>query len=174
MTRVEPAYFPDLTFGDEPDRDDFMQQWFGKHLRSMQEARVFSQIESDTIRLLTLPTFHEPTLIRIQRNEERTTVNVKRTNGRGGYGPGVVTLDESSKHERGLFEAGSNLLTDMGFWDLPTLDDAIVLDGTRYVIESRIDGAYHVLERASPKNPERRLLKWLYSLAPQLKPPNGG
>ena len=171
MTRVDPPHFPDLSFGDESDRDDFMQQWYGKHLRSMDEPRLHTERETDTIRLLTLPTFHEPTLIRIERHEIGTLVCVKRTDGRGGYGPGALTLNDRSNENSSLFNAGCELLDEVGFWQMPVLDDVVVLDGTRYIIESSVDDAYHVLERAVPKKPEERLLQWLYSLAPQL---NGG
>ena len=109
--------------------------------------------------------------IRIERHEIGTLVCVKRTDGHGGYGPGALTLNDRSNENSSLFNAGCELLDEVGFWQMPVLNDVVVLDGTRYIIESSVDDAYHVLERAVPKKPEERLLQWLYSLAPQL---NGG
>ena len=97
MTRVEPQYFPDFTFGGKADVDDFIQQWFGKHLRSMDEPRLHSESIADTIRILTLPTFAAPQLVRVERLESHTAVTSKRTDGRGGYGPGRVTLNQVSE-----------------------------------------------------------------------------
>lgn len=172
MTRVEPPYFPDCTFGDTIDLDDFMQQWFGKHLRSMDEPYLHSQSITGTIRLLTLPTFHEPTLVRVEQHESNTAITTKQTDGRGGYGPGRVTLDHVSECDAALFYEAQDLLEEIEYWNLPVLDDACVLDGTRYVIESNIDGKYHAIERADPKKNERRLIQWLYSQSTGIK--NGG
>jgi len=174
MTRVEPPYFPDLTFGDEADSDAFMQQWFGKHLRSMNERRLHIEQERDSVRLLTLPTFHEPRLVRLDRHESNTQITAKRTDGRGGYGPGRLTINNTIHSGLSIFADATHLLDEINFWDLPALDDAVVLDGTRYVVESTIDGAYHVIERASPNKREKKLLKWLNSQAKQLFRENGG
>ncbi len=172
MNRVEPSYFPDLTFGDKTELDDFMQQWFGRHLRSMKEPYLESQPACDTIRLLTLPTFHEPTLVRVERRDSRTVITTKRTDGRGGYGPGRITLNHVSECDATLFAEAQNILKQIDYWNLPALDDACVRDGTRYVIESNIGGKYHTIERAAPKKDESRLIKWLYSRSTGTK--NGG
>ena len=127
---------------------------------------------ASTIRLLTLPTFDAPTLVRVERHASYTAVTSKRTNGRGGYGPGRVTLDQQSEHDTALFSEAQHLLEEIGYWNWPALDNAVVLDGTCYVIESVIDGKYHAIERADPNNHEKRLIRWLYSQSPEIE--NGG
>ena len=68
-----------------------------------------------------------------------------------------------SEHDASVFSDAKSLLEEIDYWNLPVLDDACVLDGTRQVIESNIGGKYHVIERADPKKNERRLIQWLYS-----------
>ena len=170
MTRVEPSYFPPLTFGDEMERDDFIQQWFGKHLRSMDEPCLHLEQTCDAVRLLTLPTFHAPRLVRINRDATATRITAKQTDCRGGYGPGRLTVDRTIDAPPNMFDDAISMLNAIGWRKLPTLDDALVLDGTRYVIETTIADEYHVIERASPDRRERELLNWINSHAQSLFP----
>ncbi|MBL8869152.1 MAG: hypothetical protein JNK90_05125 [Planctomycetaceae bacterium] len=170
MTQVDPPYFAPLTFGDDAERDAFMQQWFGKHLRSMDEPRLYLAYPYDVVRVLMLPTFHEPRLVRIDLDPTTTRIAAKQTDGRGGYGVGRLKIDKTIVAPCHLFNDAIALLNSIDFWNLPRLDDANVLDGTRYVIESRINGEYHVIERASPNTNERKLLAWINANAQELLP----
>lgn len=161
MTRVDPAYFPRLTFGHEVEQDDLIQQWFGKHLRSMDEPRLYLDHAVDAVRVLTLPTFHAPRLVRFHREPKVTRITAKETTGRGGYGAGRLSLDKTIDASTNLFDEAMSALTSIDFWKRPTLDNAVVKDGTRYVIESRIADKYHVIERASLDCGERDLLHWI-------------
>jgi hypothetical protein len=159
-----------LTFGGDAERDAFMQQWFGKHLRSMDEPRLFLACPLDVIRLLTLPTFHEPCLVRFERDPTITHIVAKQTNGRGGYGAGRLTVDKTIEALCHVFNDAIASLNSIDFWNLAHLDDAAVLDGTRYVIESQINGEYHVIERVSPNSNERKLLDWFNANSKELFP----
>ena len=81
-------------------------------------------------------------------------------------------LDQLSDLDTSVFADTERLLREIDYWSLPVLDDACVLDGTRQIIESNIDGRYHVIERADPSKNERRLIDWLYSQSTELR--NGG
>ena len=165
MSRVEPTYFPPSTFSNDMHVDDFMQQWFGKHLRSMDEPRLCSERDADTLRLLTLPTFHEPRLVRIERHVDAIQIVAKQTNGRGGYGPGRLTTDKMIESTVGTFDEAISALKSMNFWDLPSMDDAAVKDGTKFVIEATVCSVYNVLVRSSLNKRESELLNWINSHA---------
>lgn len=163
MTRVEPAYFPRLSFSHEVEQDEFIQQWFGKHLRSMAEPRLYLDQTVDAVRLLTLPTFHAPSLVRFNREPAATRITAKQTDGRGGYGAGRLSSSKTIDAATNLFDETISALTSINFWKRPTLEAAVVKDGTRYVIESWIANKYHVIERASPDRSEREVLNWINS-----------
>lgn len=170
MTRVDLPYFAPLTFSDDAERDTFMQQWFGKHLRSMDEPRLYLEYPHDVIRILCLPTFHEPRLARVEQDLATTRIAAKQTDGRGGYGAGRLTVDKTIDAPCHVFDDAIATLNSIDFWNLPSLDDASVRDGTRYVIESRINGEYHAIERASPNTIERKLRDWINANAQELFP----
>jgi len=136
----------------------------------MNEPRLCLAYSCDVIRLLTLPTFHEPRMVRVERGTTATRISAKQTDGRGGYGPGRLTVDRTTDALCNLFNDATDLLNSIDFWNLPVLDDAVVRDGTRYVIESKVNAEYHVIERASPDTNERKLLDWINANAQGMFP----
>lgn len=93
--------------------------------------------------------------MRIDRHTTATRITAKQTNGRGGYGSGRLTVDRTIDAPLKVFDDAIAALNSIDFWKIAALDDAAVLDGTRYVIESSIGDEYHVIERASPGHGER-------------------
>ena len=168
MTRVDP-YFPNGAFSpDDPDTDAFVQQWYGKHLRSMDESRLFEMCDPNTVvyRFLCLPTFHAPYMIRIDATPDGVLLTAKKTNGRGGYGPGRVVLNESIELSPSQWQTFENTIHEIGFWRMPTNGGHTGCDGTQCVIEGSNANSYHVVNRWHPDGPFKTLCESFLELCP--------
>ncbi|WP_439621472.1 hypothetical protein [Gemmata sp.] len=116
-------------------------------------------------RLLFLPTFTRPALVRVTNAGGWRLVR-KHTNGRGGYEPGRL----ASEAERELTPGEAKRLTKQieraSFWDMPSSERADGLDGWRCVVEGARDGRYHVADRWSPRRtPFAELAEFLLGLS---------
>lgn len=157
-------YFPNLAFDDEQQHNDFVVQWYTKHLKALQEPSLFQQASSgkEAYRFLWLRTFHSPVAVRLNVNADGTSLlTVKVTDGQGGYEPGRLTKDavrRLSKEETDWF---LGRVHELKYWNLPTREpktDEIGLDGAQWVVEAIKDGTYKVVDRWSPdKGPVRAL-----------------
>ncbi len=136
------AYFPNLAFSQWQTRHDAVANWYGKHLRSMEEPSLLvglrSQTNNTTWRFTFLPTFTSPTCYRIYVPDSgQGYVIVKRTNGKGGYDTGRLVLREWKPLDCSRVAELQRLLRDLAFWDLPAEGppEMIVLDGEKYILE---------------------------------------
>lgn len=157
-------YFPNLAFDDSQQDNNFVVQWYTKHLKALQEPSLLQHASShkEAYRFLWLRTFHSPVAVRLNVNADGTSfLTVKVTNGKGGYEPGRLTKNavrRLSKEETAWF---LGCMREMEYWNLPTREpetDVIGLDGAQWVIEAIKDGTYKVVDRWSPeKGPVRAL-----------------
>jgi hypothetical protein len=161
-------FFPPGALADQPELHTFRARWYAPHLLSMQERPLYplGADEPEVYRLLFLPTFHEPVVVRLSEVEGAWRAVCKRSDGRGGYGPGRLTTET----ERDLSAAQANqfrrLLDRAGFWEMPSWEDSAGLDGSQAVLEGVRPGRYHVVDRWSPHGtPYARLVEFLLKLA---------
>src|SRR5260221_11002038 len=100
LCSAEQQFFP-YDKGTEFSR----KGWYPKHLTAMREPSLYKE-RSQTgteFRFLHLPTFHNPSAIRITRTPTGAQLRVVRLSGQGGYDPGTIqlerprTLDESQR-----------------------------------------------------------------------------
>ncbi len=160
MKRVKHLYFPKGTFSHgAAELDDFTQDWYGGHLRSMHEPRLFLTTGAATIyRFLCLPTFDAPSVIRINKVADQVHVTSKKTRGLGGYGPGKLVRNERSRLSVHQWQTFESAVKESFFWSLPTIQRSSGLDGTQCVIEGYTDEHYHVVDRWSPHSSTFRKL----------------
>ncbi len=151
------TYFPNLAFSQCQDHHDFRINWYGKHLRSMEEPSLLvglrAQTNSTSWRLTFLPTFMSPMCYRFYVPDTgECYMVVKRTNGRGGYETGSLILNERKPLDRTRFAQLDLLLKDLSFWSVPVNGppEIVCLDGEEYILEVADHGRYHVITRTSP------------------------
>lgn len=104
-------------------------------------------------RLLWVPTFGHPILIRIDiKTDGKAELHIQSWSGQGGYEwgkPQITKMRELAPDEEAdLFMT----LADIGFWTLPaTVENTnyIVLDGTEWIMEGVRDGKCHAIARYS-------------------------
>lgn len=120
------------------------------HLASMHEPSFWrSAREIETYRILWLRSFDPPMAFRLVINADGTSKLVtKKTNGQGGYEPGVLVLDKTTQIDKRETEILLEALTQIRFWNLPADEGRVLgLDGSQWFIEGAKDGKYHMIER---------------------------
>src|SRR6266700_2958470 len=99
---THPQYFPEGVFRDSSESGWYQgakEMWYAKHLRSMREPSLSeAPIDHSLVayRFLWLRTFHSPIAIRLIIHLDGSgSLTAKMTDGKGGYNPGNLTLNES-------------------------------------------------------------------------------
>jgi hypothetical protein len=160
-------FFPNNAFEDYPGGHVFRVNWYVPHLLSMAEQPLYPPVadQAAICRLLFLPTFHRPVVVRLIEADGTWRVVCKRTNGRGGYRPGPLINEET----RGLSSVEAKqfavYLSQVELWDMPSIGDREGLDGSQAVLEAVCEGRYHVVDRWSPQGtPYAQLVDFLLAL----------
>lgn len=144
-------YFPDEAHGGF---SDFVRDWYGKHLRTMGEPSLWEASRSaparETWRFTWLRTWGHPVAIRFDVDGAAATMTYVELDGSGGYAPGSVTIDRTTKLSAAEWARVSTAIARAGFWSLPTTIPDTGLDGLQWVIEGTAGGKYHVTDRWTP------------------------
>jgi hypothetical protein len=159
--------FPQNSLEDRPDGHAFRVNWYVPQLVSMQEQPLHPPVaDRPTVyRLLFLPTFERPVMVRLTEAERTWRVVCKRSDGRGGYGPGPLLSEEERDLSPAEAKQFGTLLSGAAFWDMPSFDKTAGLDGSQAVLEGVSEGRYHVVDRWSPRGtPYAKLVEFLLKL----------
>ena len=155
---THPQYFPEGIFHDSSESgwfQGFKERWYAKELRSMREPSLSEASKDNSLvayRFLWFRTFHNPIAIRLIIHLDGTgSLTGKMTNGKGGYNPGNLALNESHELTKAQVVEFLGLLRRASFWSAPSEDGAGGLDGAQWVLEGVEDGRYHIVDRWSPK-----------------------
>jgi hypothetical protein len=138
---VAVQFFPPGVFGE----NNFTAYTGSAHLRSMDEPSLLSR-ESDqppVYRLLYVPTWKQPCVVRITETTEKWSIVCKISDGKmGSPGKLVEQADgELSKKESTRF---LDLLDRASFWEMPVVDDRQGFDGSTAIMEGYSTGKYYV------------------------------
>jgi hypothetical protein len=141
---------------------EFPANWYAKHLIALKEPSLWesSKVEKTTsYRFLWLRTFHHPIVIRIDVNIDGTSLlTTKMTSGAGGYGPGRLIQNETRTLSREQTKWSLEQIEGHNFWKAPSVQNDRGVDGSQWIVEGVRDGAYHIVDRWSPKDGEIRAL----------------
>jgi len=150
--KAEKPLFPSRVLGP-PMVGDLLEDWFSKHLHSMDETAIYpfeEEREAHKYRLLILPSFDEPICIHLDLSASPPEIHSKTTDGQGGGDPGV--LNSSNRHELSgdqveklLAAFDSADFWGQTYWKAPPRK--AVLDGTRWVLEGVRLEHYHLVHR---------------------------
>jgi len=146
ITNNEQMILSDTMFNNRID--SFRNAWYSKHLRAMREPVIYSdKTNKEVIRFTWLRTFHEPIVIRIVNNNGFYSIYLKKTNGQGGYKTGILVVAEKNHLDSEKWNDIIKKLNESGFWKMPTNVPDFGLDGAQWVLEAKIGGKYHVVDR---------------------------
>jgi hypothetical protein len=162
-SEAQSRYFPPGSLDDSPRLAQFHYDWYVKHLEALDEPSLWSLSKTQkeqSYRFLWLRTFHHPVAIRIDVNADGTSrLTTKMTSGAGGYDPGHLVQNETSKLPKEQTDWFLGKIEDNKFWELAPLDKSRMgLDGAQWVIEGVRDGSYHVVDRWSPHDGPVRVI----------------
>ena len=164
IVAAKEIYFPPGSLSDRADVQNFIENWYSKHLRSMGEVPVYPAVaDLHLYRLTWLRTFHHPLVFRLEiRSNGTAMLYTKMTNGKGGYAPGKLIPTEEKHLTKLQVDKLLKGLNSMRFWTAPSLDENHGLDGARWILEGVNNGLYHVIDRWSPQQGE--FLDWSLQL----------
>lgn len=149
-TRSPQTYFP----------PDVNQGWYAEYYAALHEKPIWQEAPANTrkeiYRYLSLPTFGNPVLVRIEICEDgRKVATFKKSTGKGGYEPGKLEISKARAISDADFTIFTNLLYEAKYWDLPAKMPVLEpygKDGSQEIIEVVRNGKYHVVDWWSPDN----------------------
>jgi hypothetical protein len=114
------------------------------------------EANADQFRFLWLRTFHKPVAIRITKQDSRIRLRAVRLSGAGGYEAGHMEVDRVLSLSEAEWKRLQELLDQAFFWETPArMPERSGLDGSRWILEGRMNGKYHFVNWWSPVDPSR-------------------
>ena len=124
----------------------------------MQEAalpKVYDD-ETEIYRFLWLRTFHRAVAIKAVRHAYDFEVHYLETTGMGGYEPGKLLVKNKYNVTQAQWCEFMDLLDKADFWNLPTIDREVGLDGSDWILEGVRENRYHIVDRWTPDSGDFR------------------
>ena len=163
----------DTYFPKEIGINDFINNWYSRHLAALEEPVIPEQTDDyiSIYRFTCLRSFHNPFSIRIEINEQNESAILffKMCDGAGGYDPGELIISEQKTFEPDEINSFIETIEKYDYWKMPfDEEDSGGCDGSEWIIELLKDGKYHAISRWSPEYKEQHQLidgQWeIYSL----------
>ncbi len=150
---TEP-YFPQ----DVSDEFGF----FSALLEIFHEPSIYADTAHPAVRLLYVPSFYDPVMVRLFYQDGRWMLISKRATG-GVHIPHHIEFEQSTPVSDAFVSSLKASLERIGFWSMPTAEEDAGLDGAEWVPEARLGARYHLVNRWSPddKNEFKRLCVWM-------------
>ena len=141
----------------------FRNAWYSRHLKALEEPIIYSDTTGrEFIRFTWLRTFDNPIVVRIENNNGVYFVYWKKSDGQGGFCPGKLVVDGKRQINVRQWNNIVNQLNRSNFWRLPTHNPFFGFDGAQWILEAKIDGKYHFIDRWT--FPDRRIKQFCLSL----------
>ncbi|MHC4118408.1 MAG: hypothetical protein ACYSWO_12980 [Planctomycetota bacterium] len=154
-TEIHEGYFPEKVFSEREDLHTFVNEWYSKHLKALQEPSLYKWDSTDTesvFRFTWLRTFHHPVSIRLEILPNGTgKLYSKMTSGTGGYEPGKLKTNNVKNIKKAIVDEFLEIVKDEAFWKLPTRIEDGGMDGSQWIIEGRKGHDYHIVDRWTPE-----------------------
>lgn len=165
------AFFPPETLGDS-GLDSVRRIWYAGALYMMEESPLYPPVANRFLeyRLLYLPTFTHPYMVRLIEEADVWQVICKRTDGQGGYGFGYLVQSAKRILTKLEVEQFRCTLEGCDFWNMSSsYEECGGTDGAQVVLEGVGNGIYHVVERWAPyRTRYAALAKYMLSLTHHL------
>lgn len=159
VKKGKSGYFPkDVFSGDWDDADTFLNDWYGKHLKAMDEKSLLrvSNQNTEIYRFLWLRSFDHPIFVRVERKQNKVRLFAKELDGDGGREPGRILKTYNHTLTGDEWRKFLSLLEQSDYWNLPSKEDNLGRDGAEWILEGVRDNRYHIVDRWSPEKGEHR------------------
>ena len=136
--------------------------WLGGILKWFREPSIYESGDRPAVRLVYDRSFFDPVLVRLSCENGKWFLVAKRLTG-GVHIPIHLDLDKRVPVPESLVNGLKKRLDQIGFWSMPTDSADRGLDGADWVLEARLEGRYHVVDRWSPKDNDeyKKICIWL-------------
>ena len=130
--------------------DSIHLTWFSRFLYDMKEPLLFNrQLNKQVFRFTWLRTFHNPVMVRIEKGNNGVFLYWKVTDGKGGYDPGKIMVNEKRKIINPEWEQFISLVDSAKFWKM-TRSGIVGMDGSEWILEGIDPTRYYVTSAWSP------------------------
>lgn len=132
------------------------EEWRTEFLARFQELPLtdFSYKADESYRLIWIPTFDSPTVIRVWRSGDEYFIVTKRLHRNiNNLEIGKLVLNQTRSITKSEWIDFVNLTENGCFWKVPTnIEEIIGNDGASWIFEGYSNGEYHLLDRSNPSN----------------------
>jgi len=123
-------------------------KWYTRHLQALKEPTLYNLLPQKVFRFLWLRTFDNPIAIRIENENNKITLYWKMCDGKGGYEPGEITVNERKQIPIAEWIKIEEKINSIDFWNRPpTINDFFGTDGSQWILEGKKSDKYHFLDR---------------------------
>lgn len=165
-------YFSGVTLCDYKGSNDFVSRWYGETLESLGEPPIREFLRAGTsYRLLWIPSFHAPIMVRIVKTDDSAFVLVKRLksslewNDEGRLIRQKVAYTKRVPLTAAQWEGLSSRINASHFWSMPTVDPKPPFeDGDNLLIEAIVGGKSHTVHRRRSSQAFRELCRYMLDL----------
>lgn len=143
--------------------------WKWGFFPSFQESPLENQIyEADeAYRLLWIPTFDEPTVIRVWRSGEKYYITTKRLHrNQENLEVGKLTVNQTRSLTAEEWNNFTDLVNHGCFWKAPSsIQEIVINDGAWWLFEGSSNEEYHFVERTFPSEYMKEIYRYLFKLS---------
>jgi hypothetical protein len=162
------SYFPPNTLDENANSSRILEDFCSEQLRAMEEPSLWESSKNQkpqSYRFLWLRSFHHPISVRLDVQQDGSSLlTTKMSDAPGGYNPGKLVVNDTRRITADETTLALHQIERLDFWNLPSFEKAETvgpngeritrkqLDGAQWIVEGVKGGAYHVVDRWSPKN----------------------
>lgn len=132
------------------------QFWEKEILKRFKEVPLEKTVDSanETYRMVLLPTFDAPIMVKIWRDGDSYFLMTKKTDGMGGFGLdkfGKLSFEKTRTLTVNEWNDFIKLIDESMFWQMPPyIEEMIVADGALWVIEGQMKNRHQEVRRILP------------------------
>lgn len=153
--------------------DSFRNKWYSDYLYGFKEPILRNYpVNREAYRFIYLRSFDLPIVIRLEKVNTTAFLNVKISDGQGGYELGNIHKNEIIPISSSQWKKFQSNLQELQFWQQSPEDTnwrRLGMDGARWILEGKKEGKYHFVDRWSPEEKEyakfKAVCEYLISLA---------
>ncbi|SEA79334.1 hypothetical protein SAMN05421540_1255 [Psychroflexus halocasei] len=135
----------------EGNYDEFVVNWYSKHLHAMKEPLLFNRkVNKEIYRFTWLRTFDKPMTFRFEKKNDRFILYWKVLNGAGGYEPGEIEIERLKILTEKEWTEFTQLIGKANFWEMDLGRSSIGTDGSEWIMEGVNQTEYRVVSVWSP------------------------
>ena len=134
--------------------NDFENEWYSKHLKSLKETIIY-KMKNENLKILRfthLGTWSNPYSYTFENRNGQIKATFNKTKGLGGYQAGRRISHKEKTIQNEKWNQIVKNIESVNFWKIQTHDPNMILDGEEWILEVLIDGKYHFVTRNSPTN----------------------